>query len=80
MLFSGSSESGHTLVDFLECTEMALSQICLPGKEGKLFQSNCLITGFSAPWTGRRVGYVKMRWDESVQKRERAGFCGRIPG
>ena len=42
MLFSGSPESGHTLVvDFLECTEIAFSRICLPGREGKLFQSNC---------------------------------------
>ena len=48
MLFSGSSEGGHTLVvDLSECTEIAFGQIFLPGRERKLFQSNCLTTGFS---------------------------------
>ena len=38
MSFSGSPESGHTLVtDFLECTEIAFSWICLPGREGRFF-------------------------------------------
>ena len=57
MMFSGSPESGHTFVaDFVECTEIAFGQICFAGREGKLFQSNCLTTGFSVPWAGRRVG------------------------
>ena len=39
-MLSGSPESGHTLVvDFLECTEIAFGRICLPRREGKLFQS-----------------------------------------
>ena len=46
-----------TLVaEFLECTEIAFGWICLPRREGKLFQSNCLTTGFSVPWAGTRVG------------------------
>ena len=55
-LFSGS-ESGQTLVlGSLECTEIAFGRISLPERDGKLFQSNSLTTGFSAPWAGRRVG------------------------
>ena len=57
MLFSGSPESGHTLVvEFLECTAITFGWISLPGGEGKLFQSNLLTTCFSVPWVGRRVG------------------------
>ena len=57
MLFSGSPESGHTLaMDFLECIAFAFGLICLPGREGKLFQSNCLTIGFSVSWVGRMVG------------------------
>ena len=71
MLFYDYPESGHTLVmDFLECTEIAIGQICFPEREGKLFQSNCLSTGFSVPWVGIREGYLKMRWDGSVHERE----------
>ena len=37
MLSSGPTESGHTLaVDFLECTKIALVQICLPRKRRKV--------------------------------------------
>ena len=51
MLFSGSPGSGYTLlVDFLESTEITFGQISLQGREGKLFQSNCLTTAFGVPW------------------------------
>ena len=49
------------VVDFLESTEIAFSQICLAGQEGKLIQSNCLTTAFSVPQAGRRIGYLKTR-------------------
>ena len=41
---------------FLESTEIAFGKICLPGREAKLFQSNCLTTGFSVPSAGINVG------------------------
>ena len=48
-----------TLVaDVLESTEIAFSPTCLSGREGKLFGSNCLTTGFSDPWAGKKVGYL----------------------
>ena len=57
MLFAGSPESGHTfIVDFLKCTDMVFSQIGLPGREGKWFQSNCITIGFGVPRVGRREG------------------------
>ena len=38
MLFSGSPESGHALVvGFMEQSEIVFGQVCLPGREGKLF-------------------------------------------
>ena len=66
MLFLALLRVDTLVADFLECTEIAFGQVCLPGREGKLFQSNCLTTGFSVPWEGRRVGKLKTRWDGSV--------------
>ena len=57
LLFSGSPNSGHTLIaDFVECTEIAFGCINLLGREGKLFQSKCFTTRFSILWSRRVVG------------------------
>ena len=42
----------HLLRALVESTEIAFGRICFPGKEGKLFQSNCFTTAFSVQWAG----------------------------
>ena len=50
MLFSGLPESRRTLVPCLvEWSDVTLGQLCIPVREGKLFQSKCLTTWFSVP-------------------------------
>ena len=81
MLFSGSPASGHMLVAmrllslrFWNALRLLSVRFCLPGREGKLFQSNCLTTGFSVSWVGRRGGKLKMRWGECVHQREQVSM------
>ena len=53
MLFSSFPECAHTLVlHFVEWSEVDFGRICLPRREGKLFEGNYLTTAFWVPGSG----------------------------